>query len=253
MTAIPVNEIIQHATSGDWSLFQQQPTLDSDTTVEILCARLDTTNNGGSGIVEADIQNALAQIVHGGNRGVNVSAFTPRYLFKGDDFTQGAITAACVCYAESRGDPAARNVNGPDSSAPGSIDRGLFQFNNQAWPKITDAMAYNPRIAFLLAWRITDGWQDWATWHGSKGLDRNSDESKVVVAEWENMTGRATPEALGTGLVGGLMDWAKSLGAILSHLLQPEWWKRIGVGAVGLLLIVAALVLIGYTAYTKAT
>lgn len=233
MTAIPINEIINHATSGDWSLFQQQSVTDSDTNVTILCARLDTTNNGGSRIVEADIIKATPG-----------HPYTPRYVFTREQFAAGAITAACIVVAESGGEPAARNVNGASSSAPGSIDRGLFQFNNEAWPGITDAMADNPRIAFLLAWRISNGWQDFSPWHGSRGLDRESEPSKRVLAEYESMTGRAVPEPLFGLSLAGVLDWAKALGRLLSKLIDPAFWKRIGVGAIGLLLIVAALVLI---------
>lgn len=248
-TTIPPNEIINHATSGDWSLFQQQPVTDTDVNVTIKCARLDTTNNGGSNLVEADLIRAIPKY-----------PYFPTVTMTRDQFTKGALTAACIVYAESGGNPLKVGVNGANSVAPGTRDRGLFQWNEKAWPGITDAMALNPRICFLLAWRVSKGWTDFTPWHGSRGLDPTSAESQVILKEYEAMTGRA----VGQGLFGipdvrplvdavknalaGTLDWTKALGRLLSKLIDPAWWKRIGVGALGLLLVVAALILIAYTA-----
>lgn len=232
-------DLINQATGGEWALFQADPVTDSDTTVTVRCARLDTTNNGGGSLVEA-----------------NIATFAPYFdqiTLTRDQWKKSCITAACVVQAESGGNAGARNVNvgGP---APGSIDRGLFQFNNEAWPKITDAMADSPRIAFLLAWRITKGWQQWGPWTGSRGLDPASEPSRLIIGTYESMTG----EAVGKGLfgipdirpvvdavkdaVGTALGWAEALGRLLSNLIDPSWWRRIGVGALGLLLIIAAIV-----------
>lgn len=245
-TTVPPNELINHATSGDWSLFQQQPVTDTDTDVTVLCARLDTTNNGGSGVIEADLVKAIPKY-----------PFFPSLTLTREQFKKGALTAACIAYAESRGDPTVINVNGVKSSAPGSRDRGIVQWNDKAWPGITDAMALNPRIAFVLFWRVSKGWQDFSPWHGSLGLDPTSAPSQVILKEYESMTGKAVDlglfgipdvKPLIDAALGGVLDWAKALGRLLSKLLDPAWWKRVGIGALGLLLIVAALVLIAYTA-----
>lgn len=235
MTVLSPTEIINHATSGDWSLFQQDSVTDTDVNVTIRCARLDSTNNHGSGIVEAQIN--------------SFAPYFPSVTMTREAFKAGVVTAARICYAESGGDTANRHVNGPTSTAPGSIDRGLFQWNNEAWPGITDAMAYNGPIAFLLAWRVSKGWQDFSPWHGSEGLDPTSAKSKVIDATYESMTGRAVPEPLLGLSLGGILDWTKALGRLLSKLVDAAWWKRIGVGAVGVLFIVAALILAAYTAW----
>lgn len=235
-------ELIEQASHGEFALFQVMPGTDTDTTVTIKCARLDRTNNGGSGVIEAEI--------------AGFAPYFPLLTLDRDAWMKAWITAACIAQGESGGYAGARNTNGPNSKAPGSIDRGLFQFNDHFWPKITDAMADNPRIAFLLAWRISKGWQDFAPWTGSHGLDPTSTASQIIIKEVENETGRAVGkglfgipdirpvvDAVGNA-IGDAIDWAKSLGKILAHLLQPDWWKRVGVGALGLLFVVGALILV---------
>ena len=50
--------------------------------------------------------------------------------------------AVRVAKCESALNPSARNVN-----KTGSVDRGLYQWNNLYHPEITDAMAYDPDVA----------------------------------------------------------------------------------------------------------
>jgi len=49
---------------------------------------------------------------------------------------------AALLYHESDFDPNARSEN-PD----GSVDRGIAQINNKAWPDVSDAQAYDPKFA----------------------------------------------------------------------------------------------------------
>lgn len=53
--------------------------------------------------------------------------------------------------------------------------------------------------------------------------------------------GEAVPQGitggLATGLVEGSIGWAKGLAALLGHLLNGSFWKRVGQGAAGLLLM----------------
>lgn len=68
---------------------------------------------------------------------------------------------AIVC-AESGRDPAATFTN-TDSS----IDRGLWQINSKWHAEVTDAQAFDPKLATEAAYRISKGGLDftpWSTW-----------------------------------------------------------------------------------------
>lgn len=46
------------------------------------------------------------------------------------------------------------------------------------------------------------------------------------------------------GVVGAVTGWAGALTRLLSNLINPEFWKRLGIGALGGILIVIALILL---------
>lgn len=63
-------------------------------------------------------------------------------------FTGDAITIiVAICMAESGLDPAKAHVN-----VDGSIDRGIAEINNAAWPDISDTCAYDEVCAFQKAY-----------------------------------------------------------------------------------------------------
>lgn len=172
------------------------------------------------------------------------------------------IIAASIIYAESGGYPEAVNVNGPTSSAPGSTDRGLWQWNSEAWPDITDAAAKNPKASTVLAWCVSNAWSDFGPWAGSRGLDPTSDQSRAVQREYLSQLGRATddtpilswidkdanaipdPVDAAAAALGGWDDIAHTLYGMLRKLADPEWWKRVGVVLIGAIMVVLALTLI---------
>ena len=49
----------------------------------------------------------------------------------------------------------------------------------------------------------------------------------------------------------GLVPWADGLGKVLSVLGSAEWWRRIGVGALGVVLVVAMIALYNKDAVTR--
>lgn len=186
------------------------------------------------------------------------------------DYDQRAVRAASIMMAESGGRTDARcyNYDGPNgptcSPTPlpagtkgteRGIDRGLWQWNSKAWPDISDMAADEPETATDIAYRVSKGFTTWGPWRGSRGLDPNSAPSRTIAAEYRNMMGvvvddtpilsQLDPDANGTpdGLAPAL-GWLEALGKLLSNLLSPAWWRRLGVGALGLLLVVIAVVLV---------
>lgn len=182
--------------------------------------------------------------------GGNVDPFTlPK-----DSWIQRQIVAASIIWAESgRGDATARcyNVDKPDGThtcsksgpaGPRGVDRGLWQWNNKAWPAIPDEAADNPEAATMIAFLVTRGWSEWGPWRGSAGLDPNSPTSKEIAAEFLNQWGVVRDDSL-DWVPSNVLDWAAGLGKLIGNLLDPAWWRRLGVFALGGALVVVALVL----------
>lgn len=159
------------------------------------------------------------------------------------------IQAVSIILAESGGYPGAYCVNDDKSSAPGSKDRGLFQINDKAFPNVSDLAAFTPSYAFQWAYLQTDGWLSWGPWTGSKGLDHSSTFYKAAEAASTNAAGEAVPE-IGIGPIaiddptGSLLDWAKGLGKLLSYVTSAAFWRRFGMGALGVLLVIIAVALV---------
>ena len=65
--------------------------------------------------------------------------------WRGDDLE----TAIRIVLGESGGNPRAVNVN-----ANKTVDRGLWQFNDRAFPALSTADAYNPEKATAFAWSV---------------------------------------------------------------------------------------------------
>lgn len=77
---------------------------------------------------------------------------------------EALVTAVAVVLQESGGDTMATNVNGPTSDAPGSVDRGLAQFNSLYHSEVTDPCAFDPACALGAMYRTTRGGADWSAW-----------------------------------------------------------------------------------------
>lgn len=179
------------------------------------------------------------------------------------DWYDRVVQAAAVIYAESGGNKGARcyNVTGPDGKAtcsptppagPRGVDRGLWQFNSKAWPQIPDDLADNPVVATDIAFIVTRQFTTWGPWAGSKGLDRAGPKYQEVAKVFYDRLGVAVPKGI-LGLPGEEQAYeaiqglgstlGKSLGglsSLLAWLADAELWKRIGIGALGLLLVLLA-------------
>lgn len=74
----------------------------------------------------------------------------------------GLATIVAISMAESGFVPNATNVN-----TNGSIDRGVLQINDEAWPSVTTAQAFNPSTAFSIAYNQISqqgtNFQPWST------------------------------------------------------------------------------------------
>lgn len=184
--------------------------------------------------------------------------------------TAAILRAASIMQAESGGDTSAvcYNVTGPNGqttcskvgpAGPKGRDRGLWQFNEKAWPDISDQAAFDQHQATELAWIISNGFRTFGPWSKSKGMDPSSAPSQTVKAAYESMLGRAVddtpilsqidknadaiPDFI-PGALDALTSWTEGLRQLLGHLLSGSWWRRIGIGALGLLLIVIAVALL---------
>jgi|CXWL01.1.fsa_nt_gi hypothetical protein len=168
------------------------------------------------------------------------------------DYDARQVRAASIMYAESGGHPDARR-DAADNPGGGN-DRGLWQINDKAWPNVPDAVAYDPQQATAWAYQTSKGFTTWGPWRGSRGLDPNSAESRQV-AKVAATGVKVLPET-SSGPIGGPLDvildklpggvtdlfaWPAQLARLLGNLLSSDWWRRVGVGALGLLLVLIAV------------
>lgn len=156
----------------------------------------------------------------------------------------------------------------------GGNDRGLLQWNDKWNPDVSDADAYDPYKAMLIAYGKVEraggqaglaGFGYWGV--GPKPLGRPAPLTEVELSKARN--GIAHPvdpqkRLDAAGLVGKalgpdftdvsspaqqaadaiadpLASLSEIVGRIGGNLLSGTWWKRIGVGALGLLLLVLAV------------
>jgi Lysozyme like domain/Ricin-type beta-trefoil lectin domain len=101
------------------------------------------------------------------------------------------VTAAAVCVAESGGNPAIYYCDGtgrvgtyPLVTCPGgSYDRGLWQVNSKAWPKVTDACAFQPSCNADAAYAISARGATFSPWvvYDSTGYTRYLGAAQAAV------------------------------------------------------------------------
>jgi Lysozyme like domain len=73
------------------------------------------------------------------------------------------IRCAAIAAAESGCQPDALGVN-----QNGSRDRGLWQINDKAHPKVSDDCAFNPTCAAQAMYKISKGGTNWQPWSAYK-------------------------------------------------------------------------------------
>ena len=76
---------------------------------------------------------------------------------------QGLATVVAIALHESGGHEGVivQNTSGP---APGSLDRGLLQFNSFYWPQISTSCATNADCALKFAYKATNGGMNFSPW-----------------------------------------------------------------------------------------
>lgn len=172
----------------------------------------------------------------------------PAETITATELSQRSIRAVAIMLAESGGIPNAYNTN-VGGSAPGSHDRGLPQWNDQSFSWITDIEAFAPPESVSLMYYVSKHFTDWSPWHGSRGLDNGSDPYKTAAAADKARTGIAVPtDDPVTGAAVSVATFSASdlwplLVKIAGVLTSGAFWRRFGVGALGVLLIVVAVVM----------
>lgn len=161
------------------------------------------------------------------------------------------IDVAAVVWGESGGDTQAVNVN-----ADGSRDRGAFQINDRAHPEVSDAKAFDWRSSIAAAKVISHDWSDLSPWSVTRSSRWGSIKDEVTKAAKpiaDKNTGTAVLDQV-TGAFdklvpgnpfSGLVDVLQTLSGLtvklLGALLDPDFWKRLGLGLAGVALIIVGV------------
>jgi hypothetical protein len=178
------------------------------------------------------------------------------YTITPDEYDKRLVQAVAIMLAESGGWPLAECRDSlPNWAPPGvkprtdapcnkpgrGVDRGLWQFNSKAFPQISDLAAFDPAQACEAAYIVSNGYKDWGPWHGSKGLDPTSDQYKASQAWQDSAAGVVIDDTPGPSSLSDLKAWADGLAKLLSYITSGAFWRRFGVGALGVGLILLAL------------
>lgn len=142
------------------------------------------------------------------------------------------VTAVRIVLGESSGNPRATNINrGAGGKYKDSVDRGLFQFNNVAFPNLSDEDAFNPIRAAQEAFRVykkqggfvpgRSAWWGKTKFHtlkqdGSPDTDRINRAQKAV----QNLTGYVSTgkfEYLGANALGDTTKTQNVIGGSTSY------------------------------------
>ena len=178
------------------------------------------------------------------------------------------ITGAAVVMAESGGDTRAVNR----SNADGSIDRGAWQINSKAHPQVTEAQAFDWRWSTEYAKSISKGGTDYGLWSATRRADfgKFKDQARSAAGKiaagnsgssLADMAGDVAGSVVTGGLGGAVLDkllpgnpiasLTDALGALaslgiklLGVLLDADFWKRLGLGLLGLALAIAGVMML---------
>lgn len=178
--------------------------------------------------------------------------------------TDAQAYAVAIVMRESGGNTAAYR---PASRNPlGGEDRGLWQINSKAHPNVADSTAYNAGAATGWAFRASSGFTDWGPWgigpNSYDGRDRtytlNLARARAAVAAPADPTAKLNTVGQLVGAdgppvqddldrvidgVGSVLEWPALAADVLRRLLDAALWRRILIGAAGVLAVVLAVVL----------
>lgn len=205
-------------------------------------------------------------------------------IVKGYGFAD-PITATAVVLGESGGNTQAENRNNAD----GSIDRGLWQINSVHLKSATNPEGITAAEMFELdassryALRLSKGGTDFNPWTVTRSrrfgdllaqaravqgaepmLVRNADDARESAVDQIGRVAGGAVDAAGNAIgavTGGVGDVLGFLAKALALLVSPDFWRRVGYGAAGLVLIYLGLAAIfgrtalgvGITAASKGT
>ena len=121
-------------------------------------------------------------------------------------------------------------------------DRGLWAFNSKTYGPgtkyaLSDALADDPEQSTNAAYILTNGWRDWAPFAGSAGLDKTGAAATAVAADVAKGDGYVVDNTPGPGSTTDLLGWAAGLGKLLSFVTSSSFWRRVGIGALGVVLV----------------
>lgn len=185
------------------------------------------------------------------------------------------VRATAVVLGESGGDTgivSPRNTNG-------TIDVGLWQINSGHFPggaydagKIDQAGAVNPVLATRFAYQLSKGGTDFSPWAATRrasftGHLKTADAA--VAAARAGSSGSSAGGAAGWRLpgvpfdlpgpsdipgvdtvTGGVLGAGKAAGEVfelgaklISTLLDPDFWKRLGLGLLGVSVVIGGVII----------
>ena len=113
---------------------------------------------------------------------------------------QGLATIVAIALHESGGHEGVivQNTSGP---APGSLDRGLLQFNSFYWPQISTSCATNADCALKFAYKATNGGTNFSPWQWDFAHGYIQETWQQAVQAVQNVFGTAETQAIAQPVV----------------------------------------------------
>lgn len=160
-------------------------------------------------------------------------------LAAGAGFSASAAqTAAAIALAESGGNPDATHGN-----SNGSTDYGLWQINsvhgNLLRGKNWQDPATNASMAYTVYRDAAFSFTPWSTYN-SGAYKAHMNGNAAVNGQGANAAGFSIPNPL--SLLSGAGNVASAAGHLLGNLIDPNFWKRIGFGILGVLVLIVGLI-----------
>jgi hypothetical protein len=150
--------------------------------------------------------------------------------------------AVAVCLAESGGVSNIYGCNSAYGESDGyyppvgcpagttSVDRGLWQINNEAWSNVSDACAFQAQCNADAAWNASDHGKDWGPWSTYTSGDWESyirDAESGMSGITVTLTGNAADKCLETVVGGGHDGGVVQLWTCDSSDQHQQWRVRV--------------------------
>jgi Lysozyme like domain len=154
-------------------------------------------------------------------------------------FTGAALVMAiAVSFAED----GSHQVDAVNHNNNGSVDRGLWQINSVHSEFDANSLLSDPTYNAKAAYQVSNGGKNWGAW---VTFNNGAAEAQISAAEGAlaNGPGHTTVGRQFIDHVPGV-GTVDSVGHFLGDLANPSLWKRIGIGAVGAVLLLLAAILV---------